>query len=106
MKEEVEPNVAFCEVLRQQRMSRGLTHKSLGIRSGLPSRYLLELENGNKEPYLKTIHKLANGLGLSSSGFLKIIERRIYGLDTEDIDKKDLDKLDDWGINDVDLPFK
>ena len=92
MKEEVEPSIAFCEVLRQQRMSRRLTHKSLGIRSGLPGRYLLELENGNKEPYLKTIHKLANGLSLSSSGFLKIIERRIYGLDREDLDKQGLDK--------------
>ena len=68
MKEEVEPSIAFCEVLRQQRMSRGLTHKSLGIRSGLPARYLLELENGNKEPYLKTIHKLDEWVHFSSIG--------------------------------------
>ena len=83
MKEEVEPAIAFCEVLRQQRISRGLTHKDLGLRAGLPGKYIYDLENGNEEPFLKTAHKLAAGLGLSTSGFLKIIERRIYGFDKE-----------------------
>ena len=32
---------------------------------------------------LKTTHKLAAGLGFSTSGFLQIIERRIYGIDKE-----------------------
>ena len=83
MRQEVEPTIAFCEVLRQQRLSRGLTHKALGLRTGLTGKYLYDLENGNEEPYLKTVHKLAAGLGFSTSGFLKIIERRIYGLDKE-----------------------
>ena len=83
MRQEVEPATAFCEVLRQQRISRGLTHKTLGLRTGLPSKYIYDLENGNEEPYLKTAHKLAAGLGFSTSGFIKIIERRIYGHDKE-----------------------
>ena len=83
MKEEVEPAIAFCEVLRQQRISRGLTHKDLGLRVGLPGKYIYDLENGNEEPFLKTTHKLAAGLGFSTSGFLKVIERRIYGLDKQ-----------------------
>ena len=83
MREEVEPGTAFCEVLRQQRITRGLTHKTLGLRTGLPGKYIYDLENGNEEPYLKTTHKIAAGLGFSTSGFLKIIERRIYGQDKE-----------------------
>ena len=83
MKEEVEPAIAFCEVLRQQRTSRGLTHKTLGLRTGLPGKYIYDLENGNEEPLLRTAHKLAAGLGFSTAGFVKIIERRIYGLDKE-----------------------
>ena len=83
MREEVEPGTAFCEVLRRQRITRGLTHKTLGLRTGLPGKYIYDLENGNEEPYLKTTHKIAAGLGFSTSGFLKIIERRIYGQDKE-----------------------
>ena len=45
MKEEVEPAIAFCEVLRQQRITRGLTHKTLGLRTGLPGKYIYDLEN-------------------------------------------------------------
>ena len=83
MRQEVEPAIAFCEVLRQQRVSRGLTHKTLGLRTGLPGKYIYDLENGNAEPSLKITHKIAAGLGFSTSGFVKIIERRIYGLDKE-----------------------
>ena len=58
------------------------THKDLGLRAGLRES-IYDLENGNEEPFLKTTHKLAAGLGFSTSGFLKIIERRIYGIDKE-----------------------
>ena len=68
----MEPAIAFCEVLRQQRISRGLTHKDLGLRAGLPGKYIYDLENGNEEPFLKTTHKLAAGLGFSTSGFAAI----------------------------------
>ena len=51
MKEEVEPAIAFCEVLRQQRISRGLTHKDLGLRAGLPGKYIYDLKMEMKNPF-------------------------------------------------------
>ncbi len=83
MNEQVEPSKAFCEVLRQQRLSRGYSHHSLGIKSGLPGKYIYELECGNQKPYLSTVFKLASAFGYSASGFLNIVERRINGTDRE-----------------------
>ncbi|OUV04165.1 MAG: hypothetical protein CBC42_00210 [Betaproteobacteria bacterium TMED82] len=83
MKVEVEPTTAFCQVLRQQRLARQLTYQSLGLRAGLPSKFIFNLECGNERPSLDTVFKVAKALGYSGAGFVSLIERRIYGIDRE-----------------------
>ena len=72
---------AFCQVLRQQRMSRGLTHASLGLKSGFPRKYIYSLEAGNESPSLRVVLRLASALGYSGAGFVTLIERRMNGSD-------------------------
>ena len=72
---------AFCQVLRQQRMSRVLTHATLGLKSGFPRKYIYSLEFGNEIPTLRVVLRLASALGYSGAGFVTLIERRMSGSD-------------------------
>jgi hypothetical protein len=62
-------------------MSRGLTHSTLGLKSGFPRKYIYSLEVGNEPPSLRVVLRLANALGYSGAGFVTLIERRISGDD-------------------------
>ena len=81
MKVEVEPTIAFCQVLKQQRLARRLTYQTLGLMAGLPAKFIFDLEGGNEKPSLTTVFKLAKSLGYSGAGFVTLVERRIYGTD-------------------------
>lgn len=77
----IDPSTAFCQVLRQQRISRGLTHSTLGLKSGFPRKYIYSLEVGNEHPSLRVVLRLATALGYSGAGFVTLIERRMSGND-------------------------
>ncbi|OUT98779.1 MAG: hypothetical protein CBC01_02705 [Betaproteobacteria bacterium TMED41] len=81
MNNKIDTSTAFCQVLRQQRMSRGLTHSTLGLKSGFPRKYIYSLEAGNELPSLRVVLRLANALGYSGAGFVTLIERRMNGED-------------------------
>ena len=56
---------SFPELLRQQRLSRGLTQAELAERSGLSERGISDLERGLKQaPRASTVRLLVRGLGL------------------------------------------
>ncbi len=81
MVNKIDTATAFCQILRQQRMSRGLTHLTLGLKSGFPRKYIYDLEVGNEHPSLRVVIRLASALGYSGAGFVTLIERRIEGND-------------------------
>ena len=54
---------AIPERLRAYRESRNLTQKELSALTGITQADLSKIENGNANPSLNTLMKLANGLG-------------------------------------------
>lgn len=59
--QETEREVAYCIV--EARLEEGLTQKELAERSGLKQSNLCRLENGNSNPSIETLEKVAHGLG-------------------------------------------
>ena len=58
----------FAELLRQHRLSRGLTQAELAERSGLSGRAISDLERGLKQaPRSSTVRLLVRGLGLAEA---------------------------------------
>ena len=53
--------MAYCIV--EARLEEGLTQKELAERSGLKQSNLCRLENGNSNPSIETLEKVARGLG-------------------------------------------
>lgn len=56
-----EREVARCIV--EARLAEGLSQKELAERSGLKQSNLCRLENGNGNPSVETLEKIARGLG-------------------------------------------
>jgi transcriptional regulator with XRE-family HTH domain len=57
----------FGKRLRQLRTERGWSQEELVYRVGMDISYLSELENGKKEPCLRKMKELAQGLGVTLS---------------------------------------
>src|SRR5579859_8077059 len=62
----VQEQASFGALLRQYRLSRGLTQQDLAARAGLSGRGVSDLERGaRRKPYPHTLARLAGALGLS-----------------------------------------
>jgi len=61
----------FGQRLRRLRTERGWSQEELVHRVGMDVSYLSELENGKKEPCLRKMKELAQGLGVTLSQLLK-----------------------------------
>jgi transcriptional regulator with XRE-family HTH domain len=61
----------FGERIRQLRGKRGWSQEELAHRVGMDVSYLSEVENGKKEPCLRKIKELAQGLGLTVSRLMQ-----------------------------------
>jgi len=57
--------------LRQIRRKRKITQEELAHRVGLDVSYLSEVENGLKEPCLRKMKEIAQGLGITLSQLLR-----------------------------------
>jgi transcriptional regulator with XRE-family HTH domain len=57
----------FGKRLRQLRTKQGWSQEELAYRVGMDVSYLSEVENGKKEPCLRKIKELAQGLGVSGA---------------------------------------
>jgi transcriptional regulator with XRE-family HTH domain len=53
--------------LKQLRLEAGLTQEKLGIATGLSQTYLSGIENGTRNPSIKTLDKIARALKVSIS---------------------------------------
>ncbi len=59
----LEPEFAIIRAMIDARERQGLTQKELSARTGIAQADISKLENGNANPSIKTLRRLASGLG-------------------------------------------
>lgn len=59
----LEPEFAIIQALIDARKSAGLTQKELSQQSGIAQSDISKLENGNANPSIKTLQRLAGAMG-------------------------------------------
>jgi predicted transcriptional regulator len=61
--EALEPEFAIIQAIIDARKSSGITQKELSEKSGIAQGDISKLENGNANPSLKTLQRLATAMG-------------------------------------------
>ena len=61
--ESLTPEYAIMKALIEARTSQGLTQKELSLRSGIAQGDISKIENGNANPSIKTLKRLATAMG-------------------------------------------
>jgi transcriptional regulator with XRE-family HTH domain len=70
----VQPRQQFGANVRRARIAAGLTQEGLSQRSGLALSEISRLENGQRDPRLSTIIRLAAGLALPAAALLDQVD--------------------------------
>ena len=60
----LEAEFSIIQAILDARKASGLTQKDLAERTGIAQADISKLENGNANPSLRTLQRLANGLGM------------------------------------------
>lgn len=60
----LEPEFSIIQAMIDARKSRGITQKELSRRTGITQSDISKLENGNANPSIKTLRRLASGMGM------------------------------------------
>lgn len=60
----LEPEFSLIQAMIDARKSTGLTQKQLAARTGIAQSDISKLEGGNGNPSLKTLQRIAAGLGM------------------------------------------
>ncbi len=60
----LEPEFAIIRAMIDARRERGMTQKELSERTGIAQGDISKLENGNANPSLRTLQRLAEGMGM------------------------------------------
>ena len=63
--EALEPEFAIIQAMIDARKLKGITQKELSERTGIAQGDISKLENGNGNPSIKTIQRLAKAMGMS-----------------------------------------
>ena len=61
--EEMQPEIDVIRAIVDARTSQNLTQKELSERTGINQAHISKLENGNANPSIKTLQRLAAALG-------------------------------------------
>lgn len=61
--------------LRSMRKCRGMTAEAMGKRCGILRGFLVEMENGQRSISIRTIDRIARGLGIESHRVLAELDR-------------------------------
>jgi len=61
----LEPEFAIIQAIIDARKDSGLTQKQLSEKTGIAQTDISRLENGNANPSLRTLKRLADGMGMS-----------------------------------------
>lgn len=72
----ISPHHFGC-VLADTRRKLGVTQRQLSIRTGLSERYISMLENGDREPRLSMVLRLAAALGIRAQDLVAEYEGRM-----------------------------
>ena len=62
--EEIQPEMSFIRALVEARLSQNLTQKELSERTGIAQTEISRLENGTRNPSLKLLQRLADGMNM------------------------------------------
>ena len=60
----LQPEFAIIQAMLGARKASGLTQKDLAERTGIAQADISKLENGNANPSLRTLQRLAEGMGM------------------------------------------
>ncbi len=60
----LEPEFSIIQAMLDARKASGLTQKDLAERTGIAQGDISKLENGNANPSLRTLRRLADGMGM------------------------------------------
>lgn len=60
----LQPEFAVIQAMLDARKASGLTQKDLADRTGIAQADISKLENGNANPSLRTLQRLAEGMGM------------------------------------------
>lgn len=60
----LEPEFAIVEAIYEARMKKQLSQKQLSELTGIAQADISRMENGNANPSIKTLQRLAEGLGM------------------------------------------
>ena len=58
------PEMAIIQAMIDARKSSGMTQKELSEKTGINQADISKLENGTANPSLRTLHRLADGMGM------------------------------------------
>ena len=63
--EALQPEMAIVKAMLDARKKTGMTQKELSEKTGITQADISRLENGNANPSLKTLQRLAEGMGMT-----------------------------------------
>ncbi|MBQ6482337.1 MAG: helix-turn-helix transcriptional regulator [Anaerolineaceae bacterium] len=63
--ESLQPEHAIVQAMINARRNAGLTQKELSDRTGIAQGDISKLENGNANPSIRTLQRLAGGMGMT-----------------------------------------
>ncbi|MDD6488993.1 MAG: helix-turn-helix transcriptional regulator [Clostridia bacterium] len=63
--EALEPEFAIIQAMIDARKKSGVTQKELSEKTGIAQADISKIENGNANPSLRTLKRLANGMGMT-----------------------------------------
>ena len=62
--EKIQPEMSVIRAMIEARMSQNLTQKELSERTGIAQTEISKLENGTRNPSIKLLQRLADGMGM------------------------------------------
>lgn len=63
--EELQPELDIIRAIADARISQNLTQRELAERTGINQADICKLENGNRNPSLNLLKRLADGMGMT-----------------------------------------
>ena len=63
--DEIQPEMDIIRAMADARISQNLTQKELAERTGINQADISKLENGTRNPSLKLLKRLADGMGMT-----------------------------------------
>ena len=65
--EEIQPEMSVIRAMIDARLSRGMTQKELAEATGIAQGEISKLENGTRNPSIKLLQRLAEGMDMTLS---------------------------------------